>query len=217
MATGQVRLALVDDRPLFCRGLQLLLPTVTAERVQVAGSTDDATAAAGLVRRCRPDLVLVDLALPPPGGVRAIGAIRQTKPAVPVVAMTRTDEPDLGVAALRAGATGLVPTASEPEDLVAPLLSVVDGYAVLPSAVLARLVERSGPAPRAVSRLSPAERELWRLVAAGESTTRIALRLHVSERTAKRLVAALLRQLRVSSRTEAAALAGRTGLLDRPG
>src|SRR6185437_11519669 len=97
MATGQVRLALVDDRPLFCRGLQLLLPTVTAERVQVAGSTDDATAAAGLVRRCRPDLVLVDLALPPPGGVRAIGAIRRTEPAVPVVAMSRTDEPDLGV------------------------------------------------------------------------------------------------------------------------
>jgi two-component system nitrate/nitrite response regulator NarL len=216
MATGQVRLALVDDRPLFCRGLQLLLPAVTAERVQVAGSTDDATAAAGLVRRCQPDLVLVDLALPPPGGVRAIGAIRRTEPAVPVVAMSRNDEPGLGVAALRAGATGLVPTASEPEDLVAPLLSVVDGYAVLPAAVLARLVERSGPAPGAVSRLSAAERELWRLVATGESTTRIALRLHVSERTAKRLVAALLRQLRVSSRTEAAALAGRTGLLDRP-
>src|SRR3954470_24867905 len=95
MATGQVRLALVDDRPLFCRGLQLLLPAVTAERVQVAGSTDDATAAAGLVRRCQPDLGLVALALPPPGGVRAMGAIRRTEPAVPVVAMSRNDEPGL--------------------------------------------------------------------------------------------------------------------------
>jgi two-component system, NarL family, nitrate/nitrite response regulator NarL len=218
MAAEHVRIALVDDRPLFRRGLELLLPAVTADRVEVAGSTGDAAAAAGLVRRCRPDLVLVDLALPRPGGVRAIAAIRRTEPAVPVVAMGRAEaEPELAVEALRAGAVGLVPTASEPEDLVAPLLAVMDGAAVLPTCVLERLLSRGGsPAAGALGRLDPRERELWRLVAAGASTTDIALRLHVSERTVKRLVAALLRQLRVSSRTEAAALAGRAGLLDRP-
>lgn len=220
MASEHVRIAVVDDRPMFRRGLELLLPAVTADRVQVAGTTGDATAAAALVRRCRPDLVLVDLALPAPGGVRAIGAIRRTEPAVPVVAMGRAEaEPELAVQALRAGAVGLVPTASEPEALVAPLLAVVDGSAVLPTCVLEQLLARGGAPATAtgtLSRLGRPERELWRLVAAGASTTDIALHLHVSERTVKRLVAALLRQLRVSSRTEAAALAGRTGLLDRP-
>jgi two-component system nitrate/nitrite response regulator NarL len=209
-------LVLVDDRPMFCRGLQLLLPSVTADRVQVAGSTGDAAAAAGLVRHCRPDLVLVDLALPAPGGVRAIGAIRHTEPAVPVVALSRAGDAESALAALKSGATGLLPAASEPEALVAPLLSVVNGYAVLPPEILDRLIERGNPAAGAVARLSPRERQLCRLVASGNSTAELAVALHVSERTVKRLVAALLRQLRVSSRTEAAALAGRAGLLDRP-
>nr|WP_275586324.1 helix-turn-helix transcriptional regulator [Geodermatophilus normandii] len=56
------------------------------------------------------------------------------------------------------------------------------------------------------------ERRLWRLVADGTSTVDIATTLHVSERTAKRLVASLLRSLGVSTRVEAAALAGRVGL-----
>jgi DNA-binding NarL/FixJ family response regulator len=61
-------------------------------------------------------------------------------------------------------------------------------------------------------RLTADERRLWRLIAAGAGTVDIALALHVSERTAKRLVAQLLRRLHVSSRVEAAALAGRVGL-----
>jgi two-component system nitrate/nitrite response regulator NarL len=216
MSRGSVRLVLVDDRPLFCRGLQLLLPSVTGDRVQVTGSTGDASAAAGLVRRHRPDLVLVDLALPAPGGVRAIGAIRRTEPAVPVVALGRPEQPEPALAALKAGAAGLLPAGTEPEDLVAPLLSVVDGYAVLPAGILDRLIDRAGAASSAVARLSAEERELCRMVATGLSTAELAVALHVSERTVKRLVAALLRQLRVSSRTEAAAVAGRAGLLDRP-
>jgi two-component system nitrate/nitrite response regulator NarL len=211
-----VRLVLVDDRPMFCRGLELLLPSVTADRVQVAGSTGDPAAAAGLVRRCRPDLVLVDLALPAPGGIRAIAAIRRTEPGIPVVALGRPEEAEPAVDALKAGASGLLPAASQPEDLVPPLLSVVDGYAVLPAGILDRLIERGTPATGVVARLSTQERELCRLLAGGRSTAELAVTLHVSERTVKRLVAALLRQLRVSSRTEAAALAGRAGLLDRP-
>ena len=160
MSRGSVRLVLVDDRPLFCRGLQLLLPSVTGDRVQVTGSTGDASAAAGLVRRHRPDLVLVDLALPAPGGVRAIGAIRRTEPAVPVVALGRPEQPEPALSALKAGAAGLLPAGTEPEDLVAPLLSVVDGYAVLPAGILDRLIDRAGTASSAVARLSAEEREV---------------------------------------------------------
>ncbi|MEU8612632.1 helix-turn-helix transcriptional regulator, partial [Actinoplanes sp. NPDC048791] len=61
--------------------------------------------------------------------------------------------------------------------------------------------------------LDAPERQLLQLIAAGATTTEIALQLHVSERTVKRLTATLLRKLRVSSRTEAAALAGSAGIL----
>jgi two-component system, NarL family, nitrate/nitrite response regulator NarL len=158
---------------------------------------------------------VVDLGLPAPGGLRAIAAIRRTEPGVPVLAMT--EEPDLAVDALRAGASGVLPCRSEPEDLVSPLLAAVDGWAVVPGEVLARLLDTPGHAADGMlSRLGEQDRQLWRMVADGRSTTDMAPALHMSERTVKRLVASLLRRLRVSSRTEAAALAGRAGLLDRP-
>jgi DNA-binding NarL/FixJ family response regulator len=208
-----IRVALVDDHPLFARGLELLLPEVSDGRATVVGSTGDAAAAAGLVRRTVPDLVLVDLHMPPPGGVRAIAAIRRTTPRVRIVAMSGDDDPEPALEALRAGAEGFLPKSSEAADLLHPLLAILDGWAVLPAQLLgALLAPNRGSRPAPVD-LDPGERQLLQLIAAGATTTEIALQLHVSERTVKRLTATLLRKLRVSSRTEAAALAGSAGIL----
>jgi DNA-binding NarL/FixJ family response regulator len=214
MADATVRIALVDDHPLFVRGLELLLPVMSDGRARVVGSTGDASAAAGLVRRCVPDLALVDLHMPEPGGVRAIAAIRRSAPALRIVAMSGIEEPPLALAALRAGAEGYLPKTSEPEDLLPPLLAVLDGWAVLPSHLLAGLLEPVRAARPVTADLDGEERRLLRLIAAGQATVEIAMDLHVSERTVKRQTAALLRKLRVTSRTEAAALAGHAGLLD---
>ncbi|RJK92759.1 response regulator transcription factor [Vallicoccus soli] len=210
---------LVDDHPLFLRGLEILLPSVSDGRIRVVGTTDDAAAAAGLVRRTAPDVAVVDLHMPAPGGVRAIAAVRRADPRVRVVAMSGTDDQELALSALEAGAEGYLPKTAEPEDLVPPLLAVVEGWSVLPAPLLTALLQRrSGSAPASVvSNLSQDELRLWRLVAAGRSTVDIAAELHVSERTVKRFTAALLRRLHVATRAEAAALAGRTGLLDGDG
>ena len=119
------------------------------------------------------------------------------------------------VAALRAGADGLFDTTAPPESLLAPLRATAAGMSVVPPAVMAALVD--APARRDRERvgcLSAEERTLWRLVADGLDTCEISRTLMVSERTAKRRVSALLLKLRVSSRLQAAALAGRCGLLD---
>jgi two-component system nitrate/nitrite response regulator NarL len=208
-----LRIAIVDDHPLFVRGLELLLPSATDGRAEVVGTTGDASAAASLALRCVPDVVLVDLHMPDPGGVRAIAAILRAMPQLRVVAMSGLDDFEAIFAALRAGAQGYLPKTSEPDDLLPPLRAVLDGWAVLPSAVLAALLEPARAAPR-VPRLDAQDRKLWRLIASGHSTADIAMQLHVSERTVKRLVANLLHILRVSSRSQAAALAGQTGLLD---
>jgi two-component system, NarL family, nitrate/nitrite response regulator NarL len=210
----------VDDHPLFTRGLSLLLPEVSGGAVRVVGTTDDASAAAALVGRERADVAVVDVQMPPPGGVRAIAAIRRVDPVVRVVAMSGSADADAAIEALGAGAVGFLPKTADPESLVRPLLAVLDGWSVLPEPLLRRLVERSAAhrdGDGVAARLTSDERRLWRLVAAGAGTLEIAGTLHVSERTAKRLVAQLLRQLRVSSRVEAAALAGRVGLDAVPG
>jgi DNA-binding NarL/FixJ family response regulator len=205
-----LRLVVVDDHPLFIRGLELLLPATTQGRAAVVGSTADASGAAGLVSRFRPDVALVDLHMPPPGGIRAVAAIRRIAPRVRVVAMSGSDDPGPALDALRAGAEGFLPKSSEPEELLPPLLAILEGWAVLPGPLLRGLLRSTRPVP---SGLDAEERRLLRLIAAGHSTVEIAEELHVSERTVKRMTAALLRRLRVSSRTEAAALAGNAGLL----
>jgi two-component system nitrate/nitrite response regulator NarL len=212
-----MRIVVVDDHPLFARGLELLLPEATGGLATVVAHTGDAAAAASLIRRTLPDLALVDLHMPPPGGVRAIAAIRRAVPRVRVLAMSGDDDPAPAVAALQAGAEGFLPKSSEPADIVRPLAAALDGFAVLPGPLLATLVARLPGRAGPSIRLEEAERELLRLIAAGMSTVDMAVKLHVSDRTVKRQIATLLRRLRVSSRAEAAALAGTAGLLVEDG
>ncbi|MFF5084076.1 response regulator [Actinoplanes sp. NPDC000266] len=207
-----IRVAVVDDHNLFARGLELLLPEVSGGRATVVATTGDAAYAASVVRHAVPDVVLVDLRMPPPGGMRAISAVRRAAPRARVLAMSGDDDPELALEALRTGASGFLPKSSDPADILQPLLAVIDGWAVLPESLLAVMVERNGR-PATPDNLSDEDRELLRLIAAGSSTVEIATKLHVSERTVKRLTATLLRKLHVASRAEAAALAGRTGLL----
>ncbi|MGW0216607.1 response regulator [Micromonospora chokoriensis] len=205
-----MRIVVVDDHPLFVRGLELLLPITTDGRAEVVASTGDAAAAAALVSRCQPDLALVDLHMPPPGGIRAVAAIRRTTPRIRVVAMSGSTDPAPAIEALRAGAEGFLPKTSEPEALLPPLRAVLDGWAVLPAALLHALLRPTHATP---VDLDGEERRLLRAIASGRNTVDIADELHVSERTVKRMTAALLRKLRVSNRAEAAAFAGHTGLL----
>jgi two-component system, NarL family, nitrate/nitrite response regulator NarL len=216
---GRANVVVVDAQPLFSRGLELLLPAISESRVRVVGHTEQATLASALVRRTHPDVALVDLELPRPGGLRAIAAIRRSDPQTPVLALASGgSDSSTGMAALHAGALGVLEKTSEPEDLVMPLLAAVDGWAVLPKALLMRLLEEARhPAAGVLTRLTADERALWTMITLGKSSIQIAQKLHVSERTAKRLTAALLQRLRVSSRLEAAALAGRAGLQDQAG
>ena len=207
-----VRVAVIDDHELFLRGLELLLPEVSGGRATVVATTSDATYAASVVRHAVPDLVLVDIHMPKPGGIRTIAAVRGAAPRARVLAMSGDDDPATAVAALQAGAVGFLPKSSEPALLLPPLLAAMEGWAVMPAALLPTLAGTPSPHPAAEA-LTEQERHLLKLIAYGSSTVRIAAELHVSERTVKRLTAALLRKLRVSSRTEAAALAGSAGLL----
>jgi DNA-binding NarL/FixJ family response regulator len=215
-ATDRLTVALVDHDRLFSRGLELLLDSLSEGQVRVVGHVEDAGGAVELVRHQQPDVVIVGLSLPPPGGLTAIGDLKRRYPALRVLALCGTDDVDATVAALRAGADGVLLKSSPPDALVAPLLSLAAGLSVLPGPVLEALVD--GPTRRdqeCLRRLGADEQRLWRLVADGLDTVGIARRLFISERTAKRRINYLLRRLGVDNRVQAAALAGRCGLLDQ--
>lgn len=206
------RLAVIDHHPVFVSGLELLLPALTQGRVRVVGSATDASSATILVRRCLPDIALVDLHLPPPGGVRAVAALRRAVPRLRIIAMSGTAESGTALDALRAGAEGCLLKDSAATDLMPPLLAAINGWTVLPANLLRALLRQSPGQAQVIGGLDEEERRLLRLIADGRPTIEIAEELHVSERTVKRLTATLLRKLRVTNRLQAAALAGSAGL-----
>lgn len=203
---------LIDDHPLFSKGLELLLNA--SGDIRVVGRASDATAAVPLVDRTGPDLVVVDLAMPAPGGIEAVRRIKAQFPRVRVLVLSGTTDEDEAMQALRCGADGFLPKTAEPAELVPPMLAMAGGWSVLPAALLRRLSAGRSKLNGATSDLDDTETTLWRLLAQGQAVDEIAVSMFVSERTVKRMTAALLRRLGVENRAQAAALAGRSGLLD---
>jgi two-component system, NarL family, nitrate/nitrite response regulator NarL len=212
---GPLRVVIVDDHALFSQGLALLLESRAGDTFVVEGSATAGEEAVALVGKHRADIAIVDLALPPLGGVETIRRIKSSYPSTRVLALSGTEDLDLAAAALRAGAEGYLGKSADPEVLVAPLLAISADVRVLRAELLdALLVAADRTADGLLDRLSDSEIELWRLLARGLETADIARPLLVSERTAKRMIASLLHRLGVANRIEAAALAGRCGLLD---
>ena len=193
--------------------------------VAVAGFACDTRSGVELVRRVRPHVAVVDVAgsESPSQGAAGLATIREVARVAPLTRILAvSDSPDVepAVEALTAGAHGVLVLPPRGPKLVAPVLAVACGHSVLHRSLLGALVGSAIPrqghreAEEVLEGLTPQYRELWRMVAEGLETLQIAERLYVSERTAKRLVASLLRRLKVANRIQAAALAGQLGLLD---
>jgi DNA-binding NarL/FixJ family response regulator len=215
MSTPETIVAvIVDDHVLFSRTLELFLNTSSDGQVRVAACTDDAKEALELVRRHRPQVALVDLAMPPPGGLAAIREIKHHYPKVRVLALSGTDDTEFALEALSAGADGFMAKSCDADVFVHPLIAFSAGLGVLPQSLLNVLVNDMARPPRAaLDSLTEDEVALWRLVASGLEITDIAEnRLFVSERTAKRMVSSLLRKIGAANRVQAGYLAGRLGL-----
>lgn len=215
MSTKPYVVAIVDDHELFSQGLALLLNRHWGELFTVGGHTAYVEEAAELVARCAADVTIVDLSMPPLGGLAAIRQIKARHPKTRILALSGTGNLELAEDALRAGADGFLPKTARPEALAGPLWTIAEGLRVIDGALLDELLAKSHePRPALRENLTTQELQLWRLVATGMETSDIARRMVVSERTAKRMVAALLHKLGVTNRIAAAAMAGRLRLLD---
>lgn len=217
MDPGRERLVvvIVDDHELFAEGLELLLTRDWGDRFVIGGRTTFVEEAADLATSCDADLAIVDLSMPPLGGVAAIRHIKARHPRTRILALSGTGDQQLAEEALRAGADGFLSKTVRPEALAGPLSTIAAGLRVVDPGLLDVLLAGTRrPSNDLLTSLTPAEVKLWTLLSTGMETGDIATRMVVSERTAKRMVAALLRKIGAGNRIAAAALAGQCGLLD---
>lgn len=195
---------IVDDHPVFRRGLTVMLEASGYQVVGEAASGEEATAAAAALR---PDLVVMDLKLPGLGGIETTAHVLAASPGSTVLIVTMYDDEASVSAGLAAGAAGYVVKDAPPEEIVAALAAVAAGARVIGGGA-AWPLRGPGPAPRedaAMSGLTARERSVADLLEKGLPNTAIAGRLGISDKTAANYVANVKAKLGVSSRRDVAA------------
>jgi DNA-binding NarL/FixJ family response regulator len=185
--------------------------------MQVAGEAGDGQEAIDIVRRERPDVILMDIRMPQVDG---IAATRQVADITRVVILTTYELDEYVFDALAAGASAFLLKASPPEDLIRAIRVVASGDALLAPSVTRRLIVEFAkrPEPQArkakqIETLTERELDVLREVARGLSNAEIAARLHVAETTVKTHVAHVLDKLELRDRVQAVILAYETGLV----
>ena len=219
-----ITVAVVDDQPLIRTGLRTMLEH--AADLEIVGEADDGEKAVDLVRRHRPDVVLMDIRMPTLDGIEATRRITADPAlrAVRVLMLTTFDLDDYVYAAIRAGASGFMLKDARPEDILAAVRVVAAGDALLAPSVTRRLISELATrpadtppaAPAELAALTEREREVLALVGRGLSNAEIAERLYVSPATAKTHVSHIMTKLYARDRAQLVVLAYESGLV-RPG
>jgi DNA-binding NarL/FixJ family response regulator len=210
-----IRVALADDQALVRAGFRMIVES--QPDMQVAGEAADGRAAVDLIRREKPDVVLMDIRMPHMDGLEAT---RQVVGMTRVVILTTYELDEYVFDALSAGASGFLLKAAPPEDLIRAIRVVASGDALLAPSVTRRLIQEFAKRPEPQARkakeletLTDREREVLREVARGLTNAEIAARLHVAETTVKTHVAHLLDKLELRDRVQAVILAYEAGLV----
>jgi DNA-binding NarL/FixJ family response regulator len=177
---------------------------------EVVGEAVNGVQVLPLVRRLKPELVLLDLRMPQMDGLTCLAKIRKEFPDVKVAILSVSQDPELIQTALKRGASAYIVKSIDPEDLAAALRQALDGNVFTTAGVT------EDPGERAARDAGLTERELVivRAVARGLSNEAIAKELWVAEQTVKFHLTNIYRKLGVSNRTEAARYAFEQGLVD---
>ena len=177
---------IVDDHPLFRKGLEQLIHSDSA--FAVCGEANNASEAMDVIRKLNPDLAIVDLSLPGANGIELIKNIRAEFPKLPILVLSMHDESLYALRALRAGAEGYVMKHEAMANVIQAIHEVFNGRPYLSPAMAAQVITKfahrgSQSEADAVERLSDRELEILELIGKGKEVRQIAKLLHLSPKT----------------------------------
>ena len=221
MKDGAVRIMIVDDQALYREGLRAIVEQW--DDFKVVGAAANGKEAVELCRKCRPDVVLMDVNMPEMDGIEAVRLIHENQPEVAIVMLSVEAGDDSILQALYSGARGYLMKDLAIGQLRDGVREVLQGGAALSGYVAARLLEEMSrvkecaPTPSDTSlldTLSEREVEILRLACQGLTNTEIGRELCVSEGTIKKQFSSLLYKLDLENRVQAVAYAVRAGLAE---
>jgi DNA-binding NarL/FixJ family response regulator len=199
------RILIADDHAVVRQGLKLLInsqPDMT-----VVGEAADGAAVLQQAAAVEPDVVVMDLSMPDMNGLVATRALKQARPSVKVVALTRHDDETFLEEVLRAGASGYVLKQSNPVEFLQAIRAVAAGGVYLDPAMTSRVADGLLTKTNAARDLTPPpisdrETDVLRLIAIGHSNKEVAAQLKISVKTVEVHKANAMRKLGLTGRVD---------------
>jgi DNA-binding NarL/FixJ family response regulator len=218
---------LVDDHALFRVGVRNILEKEPG--FEIVGEADDTRSAFDLSVQLSPDIILMDLSLPAPGGIETTQRIKRELPSAGIIVLAVNEDEDALFDAIKAGAAAFILKDVAPDDLVAIIHRVASGEYLINDKVFAKpavasrvlkefreLAIYGQEAAPIFAPLSPREVEILDNIAQGMTNKQVAYALSISEQTVKNHMSSILRKLSVNDRTQAVVYAMRQGWIRMP-
>jgi DNA-binding NarL/FixJ family response regulator len=209
-----ITVLIVDDHAVVRSGLRLLLEAESD--IDVVGEAGTAREAVFEARSSKPDVVLMDVAMPGGSGIDVIPQLLHEAPETKILMLSMQDDPNYVRQAFEAGASGYVLKEAADAEVVAAVRDLAEGRSYVNPALGARLVAAESEARKRAEAdpLSDREREVLRLLALGHTNQEIAKMLYISVRTAETHRSHIMQKLNLRSRADLVRYALANGLLE---
>ena len=197
-----IRVLLADDHAVLRDSLRAFLAMYPD--LEVIGEASDGVETLTQVRALKPDVLLLDMAMPNLGGLEVLRRITKEQPACKVLVLTQHDAPQYVLPALQAGAKGYLLKKSGGSEVAQAVRAIARGESVLHPAI-ARLVidaavQGNAPTKSASDHLTEREREVLVLIGEGKTNSEIAQSLGISQKTVDKHRASLMQKLGITTR-----------------
>jgi len=214
--TNTLRVLLVDDHEIVRTGLRMLFQA--EPDIVIVGEAGSGEAAIAAVTALKPDVVVMDIAMPGMSGIEATRQIKAISPETAVLALTMHEEEPYFFQMLEAGASGYVPKRAAADDLVSAIRIVAQGQVFLYPSLARLLVQdylqrETADQPEKADLLTPREREVLTLIAEGLTNREIAEALVISVKTVDRHRENIMHKLNLHNRVELVKYAIAKGLI----
>lgn len=210
-AHDKIKIILVDDHPLFRKGLRFIIES--DPRYQVIGEATDGLEGVKLVDTLMPDVVLLDVDMPSMNGVEALSLMLNDHPQLAIIMLTVSDDSNDLAMAMKYGAKGYLLKSIDSDFLLNAIEKAVEGDNVLSPEMTNKLIaqlrgsEQQKAEESAIQSLTSRELEVLKWLTKGISNKEIARKMDVTESTVKVHVQNVLRKLNLQSRVQAALFA----------
>ena len=214
----KIRIVVTDDESVVREGIVAILSLQPA--FEVVGEASNGMEAVDVARETKPDVVLLDMAMPKQDGLATIPVLKEILPDVRILVLTSFADSDLVYKAIKTGALGYMLKDARREQLIQAIHDVANGQAsISPSIALKVIQDVNNPTEvlYTSSPLTPRELDTLRLIARGMTNQEIADSISVAERTVAKYVSNILEKLQLANRSQAALYAIREGLTEPKG